>query len=58
MYDVPSSPLAELVSLDNLSVPLLRIALRLASALADAADIMGCFDYVTVGEWTVYAVPK
>ena len=39
MY-VASSPLAELVNLDNLSVPLLRIAFLRASARACAVDIV------------------
>ena len=39
MY-VASSPLAEFVNLDNLSVPLLRIAFLRASARACAVDIV------------------
>lgn len=39
MY-VASSPRAELVNLDNLSVPLLRIAFLRASARACAVDIV------------------
>jgi len=50
MY-VASSPRAELVNLDNLSVPLLRMAFLRASARACAVDIVTVVAEVG-DEWT------